>query len=110
LTVRQQLREQTNGGVRFHIRSAAAFLREHRQKLVCRFLRLLDKAYPVLTDRKDDCLSRGGEISFLLDKDTLVLVIPVPADEKCAPDRTHDVDRAGSAVDRFRAKHLVQMI
>ena len=29
---------------------------------------------------------------------------------KCAPDRTHDVDRAGSAVDRFRAKHLVQMI
>ena len=47
------------------------------------------------------------DIQYLLNKDTLVLVLAVPADEKCAPDRTHDVDRAGSTVDRFRPEHLV---
>lgn len=46
----------------------------------------------------------------MLNHDSFVIVLFAPADEQCASYSTDNVDRTGSAVDCFRAEHLIQMI
>ena len=109
LTIGKQVTNDLHCLLCFRIRPAG-LIRRTGKEFICRQLGFLDEADAIFTNREDDRCPGGSKVRLLLNHDSFVIVLFASADEQCTSYSTDNVDRTGSAVDRFRAKHLIQMV